>query len=58
MLVAGMLGDWLLPFVYNVGTNGYRASIIGWVFLGGLLAIHQLWKKDPALLSDEPAAEK
>jgi O-antigen ligase len=57
MLAAGMLGDWVLPFVYNVGTTGYRASVIGWLFLGGLFALNHLWKKDPALLIDEPASE-
>jgi O-antigen ligase len=36
MLAAGMLGDWFLPFVYNVGMNGFRTSIVAWLFLGGL----------------------
>lgn len=36
MLVAGFLGDWLLPFVYNIGLRGMRASLLGWFFLGGL----------------------
>ncbi|MFO7538972.1 MAG: O-antigen ligase family protein [Chloroflexota bacterium] len=31
---SGALGDWILPFVYNVGFIGMRASLIGWVFLG------------------------
>ena len=38
-LVAGMLGDWVLPFVYNITLKGFRASMLGWLFLGGLLAI-------------------
>lgn len=41
MLVAGMLGDWLLPFVYNIGLRGMRASLLGWFFLGGLA----VWSK-------------
>jgi len=41
-LLAGMLGDWVLPFVYNVGFTGFRASVLGWVFLGGLVAIEQI----------------
>jgi hypothetical protein len=45
MLVAGMLGDWMIPFVYNVGLEGFRASIFGWLFLGGLVAIEQMYKK-------------
>jgi hypothetical protein len=39
LLVAGMLGDWLLPFVYNVGFMGLRSSLLGWLFLGALLAL-------------------
>ena len=38
-LAAGMLGDWVLPFVYNVTLDGFRASVLGWVFLGGLVAL-------------------
>lgn len=42
MLVSGMFGDWLIPFVYNIGLNGFRASIFGWLFLGGLVVIERL----------------
>ncbi len=41
-MVAAMFGDWVLPFVYNVGFIGFRASIYVWVFLGGLVAIEQM----------------
>jgi hypothetical protein len=41
-LVAGMLGDWILPFVYNVGLHGYRSSVFFWLFLGGLVALEQI----------------
>jgi hypothetical protein len=41
-VAAGMLGDWILPFVYNVGLPGFRASALAWIFLGGLLAIEQM----------------
>ena len=44
-LVAGMLGDWFLPFVYNVGFNRFRASILGWLFLGGLVALDQIVRR-------------
>jgi hypothetical protein len=40
-LVAGVLGDWFLPFVYNVGLLGFGSSILAWVFLGGLVALEQ-----------------
>lgn len=41
-LVAAMLGDWVIPFVYNIGFTGFRASVLGWLFLGGLVAIEQI----------------
>ena len=41
MLLVGMLGDWFLPFVYNIGLIGFRASVVGWVFLGGVLVIEK-----------------
>ena len=40
-LAAGVLGDWFLPFVYNVGIAGFSSSILAWVFLGGLVALEQ-----------------
>jgi len=43
MLVAGMLGDWVIPFVYNVGLKGFRASVLGWIFLGGLVALQHIY---------------
>lgn len=44
MIVAGMFGDWVLPFFYNVGLNGFRTSAFGWMFLGGLVSIEQIIK--------------
>lgn len=38
-LTSGLLGDWFLPFVYNIGLAGMRSSILFWVFMGGLLAL-------------------
>ena len=38
-LFACGLGDWVLPFVYNIGVSGFRTSILAWLFLGGLVAI-------------------
>jgi len=46
-LVAAALGDWFLPFVYNVGLNGFRASVLGWLFLGGLVALQQIQTAQP-----------
>lgn len=39
MIVAGMLGDWVLPFFYNVGMRGFPSSMLGWFFLGGLVSL-------------------
>jgi hypothetical protein len=41
-LVAGMLADWVLPFVYNVGLVGFRSSVLAWLFLGGLVSLEQM----------------
>jgi O-antigen ligase len=41
-VASGFLGDWILPFVYNVGIVGMRSSILGWLFLGGLIAIDRM----------------
>ncbi len=40
-LAAGMLGDWIIPFVYNIGMEGYRASILAWLFLGGIVTLER-----------------
>jgi hypothetical protein len=45
-LAAMLLGDWFLPFVYNVGLPGFRASVLGWLFLGGLVSIEQASRRD------------
>ncbi len=38
-VVAMTLVDWFLPFVYNVGFNGFRTSALAWMFLGGLVPL-------------------
>jgi hypothetical protein len=42
-LIAAALGDWVLPFFYNVTLSGFRASVLGWLFLGGLVALGQIY---------------
>ncbi len=44
-LVAAFLGDWLLPFVYNIGMEGFRASVLTWVFMGSLIFLRQYYDK-------------
>ncbi len=38
-MVAAALADWVFPFVYNIGMHGFRGSMLGWLFLGGLIAV-------------------
>jgi hypothetical protein len=42
-LMAAFLVDWLLPFAYNIGLDGVRASVLPWIFFGGLIAIEQIY---------------
>jgi len=45
-LAAGMLADWVLPFVYNIGFVGFRSAILGWFFLGGLVSLEQVTRQE------------
>lgn len=47
MLVSGVLVDWFLPFVYNIGLTGFRSSMLAWAFLGGLVTIEQIVRRQP-----------
>jgi hypothetical protein len=53
MLVSGMLGDWILPFVYNVGLRGFRASVLGWLFLGAAIALDRVYRPQKADMHPE-----
>jgi O-antigen ligase len=44
-LVAAFLVDWVLPFIYNIGFAGFRASVVAWLFLGGLVSLEQMVPK-------------
>ena len=37
-----LLADWILPFVYNIGFPGFQASVLVWLFLGGLVALENM----------------
>jgi hypothetical protein len=43
-LMLMLLADWILPFVYNIGFPGFQASVLVWLFLGGLVALEQMAK--------------
>jgi hypothetical protein len=36
------LADWILPFVYNIGFHGFQASVLVWLFMGGMVALDQM----------------
>lgn len=40
-VVAMMLGDWVLPFAYNQGIEGFRYTVFSWIFLGVLMSIRR-----------------
>ena len=44
-LAAGVLADWFFPFFYNIGLVGFRASVLPWLFLGGLVSLEQMYMK-------------
>jgi hypothetical protein len=44
--VAGWLVDWVIPFVYNIGLTGFRSSVVAWIFLGGLVVIEQIVRRE------------
>lgn len=41
------LADWILPFVYNIGFPGFQASVLVWLFLGGLVALENMGQSEP-----------
>lgn len=42
IMVIMALADWFLPFVYNIGFSGFQASVLLWMFLGGLISLEQI----------------
>lgn len=49
VVVAAFLVDWVLPFAYNIGLEGFRASILPWIFFGGLIGLEQIHKSQKTL---------
>jgi O-antigen ligase len=41
-LVIMLLADWILPFVYNISFQGFQASVLVWLMMGGVLALDHL----------------
>lgn len=46
-LVIMLLADWILPFVYNIGFHGFQASVLVWLFLGGLITLEYAPEEAP-----------
>ncbi len=45
-LVLMIFADWILPFVYNIGFPGFQASVLVWLFLGGVVALENVGHGD------------
>lgn len=41
-LFAMGLGDWFIPFVYNIGIPGFDFAVYGWLLTGAMLALNYL----------------
>jgi O-antigen ligase len=44
VLVAMMLGDWVLPFAYNQTISGFDNACFTWIFLGGMISLYSIVK--------------
>lgn len=42
IMIIMALADWFLPFVYNIGFSGFQASVLLWMFFGGLITLEQI----------------
>jgi len=49
-----LFADWVLPFVYNIGFPGFQASVLVWLFLGGLVSLDGITRRE-ALSEDDCA---
>jgi hypothetical protein len=49
-----LLADWLLPFVYNIGFPGFQASVLLWLFMGGLVALENMTRDNVAPVLNRP----
>jgi O-antigen ligase len=49
---AAVFGDWVIPFFYNINLGGFRASMLSWLFFGGVLALKKIMDKN-----EQPQAE-
>ncbi len=45
-------GDWVLPFAYNQGVGGYKYTVYTWFFLGMLISIRAILKRQTQAIID------
>jgi hypothetical protein len=45
VMVIMALADWFLPFVYNIGFQGFQASLPIWMFFGGVVTLEQIARR-------------
>jgi len=54
-LVLMLLIDGILPFVYNFGFRGFQASVLMWLFLGGLVSLEAMKRNEVPGVDDHAA---
>lgn len=45
-LFAMGLGDWFIPFVYNIGIPGFDFAVYGWLLVGAMLALSRFARNE------------
>ncbi|HTP07092.1 MAG TPA: O-antigen ligase family protein [Anaerolineae bacterium] len=53
IMIIMALADWFLPFVYNIGFSGFQASVLLWMFFGGLITLEQIARAQAARPANE-----
>jgi hypothetical protein len=48
-LILMAFADWILPFVYNIGLDGFQVSMLVWLFLGGLVVLEQMANREAGI---------
>lgn len=61
MIVAMSIGDWLIPFVYNIGFNGFNTDAYIWLLTGVMISLSMRYvtarasRSSPLALAPAPA---
>jgi len=54
LIIAMGLGDWVMPFVYNVGIRGFDQAVYGWYLMGGVVALQHIVAKQSLQTQSRP----